>query len=314
MKYPFLLFLLLLSQASLAQENQSLWTVAWSHDDAYLAVGGSQGDLKLFDGKTFELIKTYPVEDVILSRLKWHPSQHKLAVITQSTTYKARILDVDKNTWTELEGLENSFRGLDWNHKGDLLAVTELEGEISIFDSQGKRVSRFLADPKAVADLDWHPKENILVAVGSRIGIYTQLGESLHIFPAREEEVFLLCVEWHPSGDFFATGDYGDLKDAKNKLIQYWQIAGEKLLEIRGSKGEYRNIRWSPDGNRLASACDALRIWDTKGKLVLQTESSEDYLWGIDWNNDGSKIVTSSSQGVISVFDQEGKLIRTLEY
>jgi len=298
--------------ATRAQEDPTLWTAAWSPQDQYLAVGGSQGELLLYDGQSYELIRSYSVGDVILSRLKWHPTQNKLAVITQSDSFKAQILDLDHDQWIQLQGLENSLRGLDWNHSGELLAVTEFEGEISIFTPDGHRVSRFMGDNKSVAGIDWHPSENILAAVGSTIGLFSAHGDTIKMFHPRDEEVFLLCVEWHPSGEFFAVGDYGTFADARNKLLQYWSKDGEKLLETGNSIAEYRNIRWSSDGQFLASANDALRIWDKDGQLINESESSDDYLWGIDWNHDGTKIITSSSQGVIALWDSEAKLIREI--
>lgn len=297
-----------------AQKDKTLWTAAWSPNDEYIAVGGSHGGLKLFDGNTYELLKTFPVGENILSRVKWHPTQNKLAVITQSTTFKAKILDLENEEWIELKGLESSLRGLDWNHDGSLLAISEFEGEISIFDSNGNRESRFLADPKAVTGIDWHPSRNILVSVGSIIGIFDQLGDSFSGFKPREVDVFLLCVEWHPSGEYFAVGDYGDAENAEKKLIQFWNIQGEKLAETTGSSIEYRNIRWSPDGKWLASASDALQIWDREGKLIKESESSTDYLWGVDWNADGSKLITTSSNGVISIWDQDVNLLQVVEY
>lgn len=314
MKYAFTLILITFSIRSYSQEHKTLWTAAWSPNDELIAIGGSQGELKLFDGQTFELLKTYAVGEVILSRLKWHPFQNKLAVITQSQSFKAKILDLDEDQWIELEGLDSSLRGLDWNYNGELLAVSEFEGEISIFDLHGNRVARFMADAKSVAGIDWHPSENILAAVGSTIGLFTHLGDTLRIFSPREEEVFLLCVEWHPSGEFFATGDYGVFEDAANKLIQYWSKEGEKITEIGRSIAEYRNIRWSPDGQWLASANDALSIWDRDGNLVRKSETSDDYLWGIDWNADGTRIITTSDQGVITLWDKNAKLIRQIEY
>lgn len=306
------LFCCIISLHLTAQENKVLWTAAWSHDDSYLAAGGDHGVLYLFDGKTFNLIKKYPVENVILSRLKWHPTENKLAVITQSTDFKSKILDLDKEAWIELEGLESSLRGLDWNYDGSLLAVSEFDGEVSIFDAKGQRVSRFLADSKSVTGIDWHPYKNIMATVGSRIGIYKPIGNSLiEIYP-RQEEVLLLCVEWHPTGAFFATGDYGLAANASDKLIQYWNVQGEKKAETEAAQVEYRNIRWSPDGTRLASANDALRIWDTNGNMLLQTTATQDYLWGIDWNSDGSKIVTSSSKGVITIWDSALNIVRIL--
>ncbi|MDW3191665.1 MAG: hypothetical protein R8G66_04850 [Cytophagales bacterium] len=314
MRNTFFLILIVLSIQVYSQEDKTLWTAAWSPDDELIAIGGSQGELKLFDGTSFELLKTYSVGDVILSRLKWHPTQNKLAVITQSQSFKAKILDLNEEKWIELEGLESSIRGLDWNQDGELLAVSEFEGEISIFDTSGKRVSRFIADDKSVAGIDWHPSENILVAVGSTIGLFTHLGDSIKIFSPREKEVFLLCVEWHPSGEFFVTGDYGEFEDGENKLLQYWSKEGEKLNETGRSIAEYRNIRWSPNGKSLASANDALNIWDHDGKLLHQSERSDDYLWGVDWNADGSQIITTSDRGVIALWDSEANLIQRIEY
>lgn len=294
--------------------NNILWTTAWSPNGEYIAIGGNQGNLKIFSGKTFELLKTYPVEDVIISRLKWHPFQNKLAVITQGQTFKAKILDFDKDNWIGLKGLENSFRGLDWNYNGEFLAVSELNKAVSIYDIKGMLISRFNADEKGVAGLDWHPKKNILATVGTKVGIFSHLGDTLNIFKTRTKEPFLLCIEWHRSGNFFAVGDYGDLEKAENKLVQFWNVEGEKLNEIKGSIAEYRNLRWNKKGTKLATASDALRIWSKKGKLLFASESTKDYLWGIDWNPTGEYIVTSSKNGIVTLWDNKANRIKILKY
>ena len=93
----YFIFILFLTSNAFSQQkgynNKTLWTVAWSPDGKYIATGGNQDELKLFDANTFELIKTYPVKGVQLSRLKWHPFQNKLAVITESKTFKEKILE-----------------------------------------------------------------------------------------------------------------------------------------------------------------------------------------------------------------------------
>ena len=312
----YLLFLLLIFRPAdiPCQVNGILWSVAWSPDDRYVAVGGDQGDLKIFDGTTFELLKKYPVKDVVISRVKWHPRLYKLAVVTQSDSFKAKILDIDQDEWTDLDGLETSLRGLDWNATGKYLAVSEFEGEVSIFDNRGQLIKRIVADPKSVTGLDWHPSKDIIVTVGSQIALYNLEGETIKKFQPRKEEAFLLCVEWHQSGDFFAVGDYGYAADAKQKLIQYWTIDGELISQLEGSEGEYRNIRWNPVGSKLASASDALRIWDVQGDLIASSKSNEDYLWGIDWNATGSQIITSSAAGVIRIWDDRARLIREIKY
>lgn len=293
-----------------------LWTSAWSPDGNYIAVGGRQGNLKLFDGKSYDLIKTYPVDSVILSRLKWHPESKLLAVVTQHDEVVARILNIITDTWIPLEGLEQSSRGVDWNRSGTLLAVSEFEGEVSVFTPEGKRVSRFMADPMSVTDLDWHPTEDIMVTVGSRAGLYNVQGDSIATFDVRDKKVLLLCTKWHPSGAFFAIGDYGetDAIGVENVKLQFWNPNGEKLHEITDGEKEYRNIRWSPDGTLLASASEALRIWNQDGKMLFESASSEDLLWGVDWSPDGKFIVTSSTKGNIVLWDHEANKIRELDY
>ena len=112
-----------------SQNKGIIWTAAWSLDDKYIAIGGEHGNLKLLDAKSLKLIKSFDLEDVIVSRIKWHPHEYKLAVITQSNSFTAKILDLDNDNWIELKGLESSLRGIDWNHNGELLAISEFEGE-----------------------------------------------------------------------------------------------------------------------------------------------------------------------------------------
>ncbi len=70
--------------------------------------------------------------------------------------------------------------------------------------------------------MDWHPTQDIVVAVGDRISIYEVQSDVLHTIEDRAEEVLMLCVAWHPSGKFFVTGDYGDFEYHHPPLLQYW--------------------------------------------------------------------------------------------
>lgn len=298
------------------EDKETLWTIAWSPDARYIATGGNQDVLKLFDAKTFELLQTYPVKEVQLSRLKWHPTQNLLAVITQGRTFKAKILDLQNEKWIELQDLESSFRALDWSYDGAYLGVSELEKMVSVYSPNGSLLYRFKGDAKGVAGLDWHPTKNIMVTVGDQIGIYTHKGDTINAFQPRNAETFVLCVEWHKSGNFFAVGDYGLLENKvsdKDKLLQFWNSDGEKFHEIKPKKAEYRNIRWNPNGKRLASASDALRIWSPVGELIAESASTNDYLWGVDWSPDGKFIVTSSSEGKIALWDENARLLRIIE-
>ena len=123
----------------------------------------------------------------------------------------------------------------------------------------------------------------------------------------------MLCVSWHESGEFFVIGDYGDNYHPHKPLLQFWNADGTLRSQSDISKAEYRNISWSHNGKKLATASDALRIWSKRGKLLVEGPSSDDLLWGVDWSPSGKYIVTSSIKGNIVLWDRKGRFVRALE-
>jgi WD40 repeat protein len=122
-------------------------------------------------------------------------------------------------------------------------------------------------------------------------------------------------VKWHPSGDFFVTGDYGHPKEGIPVLLQFWKSDGTLIREWNGSKYEYRNIRWNKDGTRLATASDELRIWTNDGKLLYSgKQNGEPALWGVDWTSDTKNIITVTyNPGDMQLWDKKGKLLKSIQ-
>jgi WD40 repeat protein len=153
--------------------------------------------------------------------------------------------------------------------------------------------------------LDWHPNENLIVAVGEKITLYDYESDNLrHINDRNEEiEVLMLCVAWHPAGKIFVTGDYGDFQYQYPPLLQYWTYDGERIISIEESKAEYRNLKWSSDGELLATASEKIRLWNVDGDLVGE-KATQNLLWGIDWNKEDNTIVTTDEGGSIIFWDR----------
>ena len=293
--------------------KEILWTADWSPNGKYIAIGGNVDTLKIYSESNLKPYKSLPIKNTI-TRVKWHPTKNIIIVATQNSEDKTRIINLDNNEKIELNGISSEgARGIDWNNTGEYLAVADNEGLILIYNIKGELIRKFVNQSnstKSITALDWHPKKNILTTVTDKIRLYDMDGNLLKSIKHRPEDVMLLSVAWHNSGDFFVTGDYGDEKD--KSLLQYWNEQGELIKSIDISKGEYRNLAWNPKGTRLASASDALRIWDTKGNLISEG-LSKDYLWGVSWNEQGSRIVTSSLEERIILWNKKAKRIITLE-
>ena len=313
----FLNFVILVfCNQTFAQNNltkEILWTTDWSPNGKYIAIGGNVDTLKIYSKSNLNPYKSLPIKNTI-TRVKWHLTKNIIAVTTQNSEDKTSIINLDNNEKIELKGISpDGARGIDWNYTGEYLAVADNEGQILIYNIKGELIRKFLNQSnstKSITAIDWHPKKNILTTVTDQIRFYDIEGNLLKSVKHRPEDVMLLSVAWHNSGDFLVTGDYGDEKN--KSLLQYWNEQGELIKSIDTSKGEYRNLAWNPKGNRLASASDALRIWDTNGNLISEGKS-KDYLWGVSWNEQGSKIITSSLEQRIILWNKKAKRIITIE-
>ena len=316
-KLAILHFLIIVLSTQIFGQNtltkEILWTTDWSPNGKYIAIGGNVDSLKIYNKGNLKIHKSIPVKNTI-TRIKWHPSINIIAVTTQMSNEKSFIFNFETNEKIELSGISpDGARGIDWNYTGEYLAVADNDGQILLYDINGKLLRKFVNEvnlTKAITALDWHSKKNILTTVTDKIRFFDIEGNLLKSIRHRQENVMLLSISWHKTGDFFVTGDYGDEKD--KSLLQYWSETGELLKTIDISKGEYRNLAWNAKGDRLASASDALRIWDIKGNLISEG-NSKDYLWGVSWNEKGNRIITSSMEQRIILWNKKAERIMTFE-
>ena len=308
------------NQKEQPQDNEQkdlyfLWSVDWHPAKNQFVVGGMQDSLRLFSSKDFQVIKNYPYKGTI-TKTKWHPSKNILAVSVQDGKSNSTILNFDTNTSIQIDSIsKEGARAIGWNHSGELLAVGDYEGFLTIFDETGKMLKKVDTKEKSLIGLDWHPTKNQIVTVGENVILYDYESDDLEIIKDREEkvEVLMLCVAWHPSGKFFVTGDYGDFQQPYPPLLQYWTQDGQRIKSIDISKAEYRNLQWSPDGNTLATASEKIRLWNKDGELIAE-DAAENLLWGIDWKSDGSQIVATDEKGNIIFWDQTLNKLKELRH
>jgi len=185
-----------------------------------------------------------------------------------------------------------------WNLKGELLKYVQKRNPDGSFDS------------KSFFSVDWHPSKPIILTGGDEIRMHDTSGNELKRIPHRKEYTALLTVDWHPSGTFFATADYGHEKEGIPTLLQLWKEDGGLIKTIKDSHAEYRNIRWNKDGSLLATASDLLRIHDADGRLLYSSQLADELLWGLAWNSTGSLLVTTSNRNHVHIWNNKAELVK----
>jgi WD40 repeat protein len=297
--YPALLLLLIAGSAhSQTTKGYWLWTVDISADNKYIATGGDDSLLQVLKND-FTVYRSARMDKQGMIRfVSWHPNENILAISSMKDTW---IYNPETGTTIELEGKKSGSRTVAWNHTGELLASADHAGVVNIWNRQGKLLRQIYKttdgkrDSKSFLGLDWHPSKDILVTVGDEIRIYDTSGNQLLMKKHREQFAGLLTAKWHPSGEFFVTGDYGHPKEGVDVYLQFWKPDGALMRTMNQSQTEFRNIRWNKQGTLLATASDALRIWNTKGDLLYTSKGgNKNGLWGVDWNSDTGRLVTVS--------------------
>lgn len=321
--YQIISLLLITTHTSCAQNTKSpasggLWTVDISHDDKFIALGGDDSLLRIFTNDLV-LYKSINVGTRGMIRaVQWHPKENLLAISTRNSIW---VFHPETGKEIELDGDHRGSRTIAWNYNGEMLAAAAGSGVIWIWNKKGRLIRAIqktnadsTPDKKDFLGIDWHPSKNILTTVGDEIRIFDTSGKQLNIFKHRRQQAGLLTVKWHPSGEFFVTGDYGHPNEGIPTLLQFWQADGKLIKEWNESKMEFRNIRWNKQGTYLATASDALRVWTRSGQLLYTgKQEGNSVLWGVDWVSDSKKIVTVSfDSGNIQLWDDKATLLKTI--
>jgi WD40 repeat protein len=296
------------------------WTASWSYDDKFIAVGNDNGQLTIYETTHWKAVKSWNYTATTITRVEWNPKYPVLAVTASSHQKAVPIVQLyDMTAGKILLTLPDSIRGrgVSWSPDGENVAFVGSKGRITIFNRQGawKRSLSF-QNPGSLFDIDWHPTKNLLLAVEEDIHVIDIDADTLvATYEDSSKNKGILCCQWHPSGAFFVTGDYGhENEGGQPSYLKYWSAAGKLLRSIKESKFEYRNIKWNAAGKYLVAATDVLLVFDEKGNLISKTKFDDNNLWGAEWSHTGDKIISTDQQGNTRVTDVNGKIIQSFQH
>jgi WD40 repeat protein len=124
-----------------------------------------------------------------------------------------------------------------------------------------------------------------------------------------ENEVYFAL--WSPDGSQILTNEADH-----SRLIMWDSNSGERLFSFEGHSLPINCAKWSPAGDRIASASDdgTARIWDAQtGSELLVLSGHEDWVQTLNWSPSGERILTTSGDHTAIIWDaMTGEPIYTL--
>ena len=305
-----------------------VYSVAWSPDGKYFAVGGGTPN----NVRIFGLLSGTSVDQrnfgTSVRSVAWSPDGSYLAVGGQGPTDGTNEIQVYSFSSGLLSASPVDKRNfgfiiysLAWSPDGNYLAVgggtPDNGNEIQIYSFSSGSLSVNPVDEKnyglAVLSVAWSPDGNYLAVAGSNptvatddLQIYSFSSGTLSVNPIEKKDFgfFINSVTWSPGGDYLAIGG-GTPTDGTNELQIYSFSSGILSTDPVDKKdfGSFiTSVAWSPDASYLAiggrtptDGVNELQIYGfSSGTLSISPIYERDYgfeINAIDWSSVGKRLV-----------------------
>jgi WD40 repeat protein len=173
-----------------------------------------------------------------------------------------------------LTGHSQPIKSICWSPNSYILAASELNGAIYIWDVQKSKCSQKLeAHISSVNTLDWRQESTLnaetvsLLASGGQDGrlVVYDVGAS-KVLRSMSSSCEILGVSWSPTQDNILVS-YGT-----DRTLAFTNINDWKQIKVFGNTNPILKAQWSPNGKYLAAVDnEAIRIWDISMMRVLKT-------------------------------------------
>ncbi|MEM8930053.1 MAG: hypothetical protein AAGE94_02695 [Acidobacteriota bacterium] len=207
-----------------------------------------------------------------------------------------------------LEGHASDVRDAVWSHDGRRILTVSWDTTVRIWSATTGATERELAGHSGdLMDAAWSPDDQWIATGG--------YGADLRVWDATTGDLVheiavgsaVIDVSWSPDGRHLAVATVrGEalILDAESGDRVTVARAHEAMVDASDG-GEFQTIRWSPEGQRVASQLDASAfIWDpTSGGTLVRLDAHADDILDLAWSPDGALLATASADGTARVWD-----------
>ncbi len=210
-----------------------------------------------------------------------------------------------------------------WEPEGERIASAGGDGVVQVWDANTARMlliyrghtwlSEKVNWPPKIYIIAWSPEGFYLASAGDGAKVYVWDVTTGQTIIKYEKHTGMLpnvfALAWSPDGKRIASAcSIGGF----DKTIHGWNPkTGRTVLRYEVSYGllphfSVSSIAWSPQGDRIASACGdkTIRIWDAiTGKPLATFKTNSDWVYRLAWSPDGQKLALAHSNPTAEILD-----------
>lgn len=283
-------------------------TVAISPDNQYLAGGGEDLTVRVWDLQTGETLQVLRGYDRRIRLLVFSPDGQYLVsgsddgtVVLWGTTTWSRVGTHTLDSYPE----KRRFRSVTFNRKGNLLVAANQAGEIytwNIHQDVELRQPRLLhCTDQLLRTVALHPEEEILASGGDDGIIRLWDFHTGHfICPLTGHTNWIRKVIFSPDGRYLASS-------SEDGTVRIWDIRTYELCQVLTEHtSRVWEISFSPDSQTLVSGSDdqQIKLWNLKTGVCLTTlQGYTCKLRSVAFSADGQSLASGGDDHMIRIWD-----------
>lgn len=229
------------------------------------------------------------------------PNQLNLAItyICPEALPQAQLFDFETETFKAING-DSAYQAISWLPDSQTLLLKDIQRDLLVVTSPGT-LPRFVDIPDtnysvSAASLSPNGGGVVYSAYNGLWHFNFETRQRLHL--AESKPYGIPVVETAPDGEWLAFVTVMENKgEGDLYLAQYPFSTSQKV----GKRALYRNVRWSPDGGKLAivvrntlSAGDYVEVTTPNTNIIHQfNELPMGRITGLDWSTDGTLLVVT---------------------
>ena len=286
---------------SLIGHTSSVWGLAVSPDDQWLASAGYGKDILLWKVDELDQPPRVIERPNVVYDLSFSPDGKHLA--TGGFGSAIRIIDLETGTLVrELTGHTNTIHSLAYSEDGAILASGSHDLTVRLWDAKTGEVLQVLEGSQEPLNSVSISPDGSLVAGGSLDSVIriwdTQSGEQVHHLDGHRLKV--LSVDFSPDGARLVSS-------GMDRTIRLWDLddGGSEIAQHSNPDGAIFAVRYAPCGSFIASGDSSftLRTHDPETcDLIRNYRGHQHQIYSIAFTSDSSKMFSGGEDSVVRVW------------